>query len=329
MIRCDWSDLPTNQCAHCGAAPGDTIDLGEAAGPRQPTPRPVAARTLERPRLPGTWAPQADAGECRCGRPTRDAAWMCEDCIHRFERTLADLGALDNELTVTITRQRTTGATETTRGATNDLPWHERASQAQRALHGLLVSWVRFCDEEGVRGPHIREPADTIRSLAAWLTTRIRGLSLLDIGPEALDEITDAAAECHRIVFWKRRSRVYLGPCGIEHEDYDDPCPGEVYAEEGEPVGHCDLCGQGATVVVKRSAMEADLDSRLYTAAEIARLATYLGLDAPREKVRQRVLYWHRHKLIEQRSTTDEGWPMFRYGEVRARLYADFARRVS
>lgn len=329
MIRCDWSDLPKGQCDHCGARPGDVINLDPPRPPRMAVAQPDVATTLEKPRLPETWAPSNDAGECRCGKPARDDGWLCDACIATFDRTLGDLGALDDELAITITRQRATGATESGRGATTGLPWHERAAEAQRALHGLLVTWVRFCIEEDVRGPHIDAPADKIAALASWLSTRLHGLALLDIGPEALDEITDAAAECHRIVFWKRRNRIYLGPCGADSEDYDEPCPGEVYAEEGEPVGYCDLCGQGATVAVKRSAMEADLDARLYTAAEIAHLATYLGLDVPREQVRRRVLYWHRHKLIEQRSVTADGWPMFRYGEVRTRLYSDFAKRVS
>ena len=184
-----------------------------------------------------------------------------------------------------------------------------------------------------MKGPQIEDPADSIASLAAWLGSRVHGLAMLDIGPEAVDEITNAAAECHRIVFWKRRNRVYLGTCGAVETDEDgndtEPCPGEVYADEGEPVGFCDECGQGATVVVKRAALEDELDSRLYTAAEIARLSTFLGLDAPRDQVRKRVHYWHRHKLIEQRATNDEGHPMFRYGEVRGMLYRDFAQRAS
>lgn len=333
MIRCDWSDLPTDQCDHCGAHPGTRLGLE----PPRPSTGAVAtdeeATTLPRPKLPADWAPSSDAGECRCGKPTRDDTWLCDDCQDEFTLTLADLGALDEELVVTITRQRAAATTGGPRSATTPLPWHEGAGDARRALHGLLVSWVRLCAEEDVKGPQIAFPADSIPSLAAWLATRVHGLALHDAGPDAMDEITDAAAECHRIVFWKRKSRIYLGTCGKVTTDEDgneyDPCPGEVYADEDEPVGHCDLCREGATVVVKRSAMEAELDTRLYTAAEIARLSTFLGLDAPRDQVRKRVLYWHRHKLVEQRGTNAEGHPMFRYGEVRGRLYADFAQRAS
>lgn len=332
--RCEWSDLPGDQCDHCGAAPGVRLpDLEPARPAREPAKREQDEARLERPTLPSTWAPSNDAGECRCGQPTRDGAWLCDDCEQRFTTTLADLGALIDEIDVTMTRQRAAATTGGPRSSHTSLPWHERAGDARRALHGLLVTWVRFCSEEDVRGPQIADPVDNVKSLASWLATRVHGLALLDIGPEAMDEITDAAAECHRLIFWKRKNRVYLGTCGaIETDDegYESqPCPGEVYADEGEAVGHCDDCGQGVTVVIKRGQLETELDDRLYTASEIARLSTYLGLDVPRERVRRRVLYWHRHERVPVKGKTADGSPMFRYGDVKPMLYAEYGRRAS
>jgi hypothetical protein len=302
---------------------------------RHPEPeRPESA--LPKPKLPATWAPSSEAGECRCGQPTRDGAWLCDPCQKRFTTTLEDLGPLNDELGVTITRQRAAAITGGPPSASTGLPWHETAADALRTLHGLLAQWVRFSTEEEIRGPVIAYPADTIDSMAAWLVTRVHGLALNDIGPEAMDEITDAAAECHRIVFWKRRNRIYLGTCRttevIEDENGETyetpPCPGEIYADEDEPVGFCDLCKQGATVVIRRTELNKELDAYLATAAEIARLATYLGLDVPRDTVRKRVLYWHRHKRIPKRGADAAGLPMFRYGEARKLLYEDFARRA-
>jgi len=332
--RCEWSDLPADQCAHCGAAPGDLLGLLPPIDPpkmaRRPEPEPSQ---LNKPHLPPTWQPENGDGECRCGSPTRDAAWLCDKCEARFTATLADLAQLDEEVVVTMTRQSAAAITGGSRSATTPLPWHEKAASARRTLHGLLALWVRFCDEEKVRGTtHTDFPADTIPAMSAWLGGKVHGLALLDIGPEAMDEITDAAAECHRLVFWKRKARLYLGPCRtpIEVEDAEpEACPGEVYADEGEPVGFCDLCGQGATVVIRRAELEKDLDAYLATAAEIARLATFLGLDVPRDRVRKRVLYWHRHKRVTQRSSDPDGSPMFRYGEVRNMLYAEFGAKVS
>jgi hypothetical protein len=66
----------------------------------------------------------------------------------------------------------------------------------------VLVSWVRFCAEERVRNssPHRGLPDDTLTEISKWLLWRVDGLALLDIGPEAVDEITAAVAACHRLI---------------------------------------------------------------------------------------------------------------------------------
>src|SRR3546814_287087 len=188
--------------------------------------------------------------------------------------------------------------------AEHGLPWHDKAAEAQRALRGLLVWWVRFCTEESMRGLPTTAPADNVPSLARWLLHVVHGLTLHELGSDAVDEITDAVAECRRIVFWKRAARVYLGTCGQVVTDEDGEvitlsCGGEVYADEGDPVGKCDLCGQGVTVVIRKAEIDKRLLDRLCTHAEIATYAVYLGLRAPREQVRRRVNYWHRHKHKE------------------------------
>jgi hypothetical protein len=269
--------------------------------------------------------------ECRCGRPTRDEAYVCDTCAASLVRVLNEAPWLADELETSITRQRSAPITGSAPSATKGLPWHEKASEAERTLHGLLVSWVRFCTEEHVRGAPTWLAVDTVPSLARWLLPCVPGLTLLDIGPDAVDEITDAAAGCERVVFWKRRSRLYLGTCGRPVIDDEgvvsiEACPGEVYAEEGSPVGLCDDCGEGVTVVIRQAELNQRLDDRLCTAGELARLAVILGLDVPRDTVRKKVHYWHRHKRIEERGTDFEGSPMFRYGEVRSMLYLEFRR---
>lgn len=269
--------------------------------------------------------------ECRCGRPTRDKAFVCETCQHALEKALGDIRWLDEELETTMTRQKSATIDGGSPSAERGLPWHDKAADARRTLHSLLVLWVRFCGEEGVRGAPARQPRDTLGSLSAWLLNVTHGLTLLDIGSDAVDEITDAVAEAERIVFWKRKSRDYLGTCGQVVKDDDGEvislsCPGEVYAEEGDQIGTCDDCGQGVTVVIRKADLNQQLDDRLFTAAEIARLATFLGLKQPREKVRTKVLYWHRREIIKQKMTDDKDHPMFRYGDVKALLYREFGR---
>jgi hypothetical protein len=269
--------------------------------------------------------------ECRCGRPTRDEAYVCDTCANALSRSLGDVPWLDEELDITMTRQRSAPITGGAPSADRGLPWHDKAAECRRNLHALLVSWVRFCDEEEVRGKPTWEVQNNLPSLSRWMLNCVRGLTLHDIGPEVVDEITNAVAEAERIVFWKRRSRVYLGPCGHRVADENgvvvmEKCPGDVYADEGSPIGHCDECGEGVTVVIRKGDLERQLDDRLCTPAELARLCVILGLDAPRERVREKVNYWHRHKRIDQKGSDANGHPLFKYGEVRLMLYQAFRR---
>lgn len=270
---------------------------------------------------------------CRaCRTPTRDAAYLCDTCRLALDIALGDTPWVSEELDITISRQKGVNLNGGgSRSAETPLPWHDRASEARRHLHGILVAWVRYCTDEHVRGTPTWTARDTLPSMSRWLLHCTHGLTLDEIGPDAYEEITKAVADAKRIIFWKKRSRVYLGPCDntITTDDApDEDCAGEVYADEGTPVGNCDQCDHGVTVVIRQAELNAALDDRLCTASELARLAVILGLDVPREAVRKKVHYWHRHKRIAEHTTDANGHPMFRYGEVRTMLYTEFGEKV-
>lgn len=273
--------------------------------------------------------------ECRCGRPTRDTLTVCTQCTNALSRALGDIPWISAEIDTTITRQKAAPTTGGPASAETGLPWHERAAQARQHLHNLLVLWVRLCDEEGVGSGPSALPADRLPALSRWLLWRVDGLARHDAGSDAVDEITDAVADCERIIFWKRRNRVYLGPCAYGTSAADQlaaafQCAGDVYADEGEPVGQCEVCERGVTVVIRQSELDRDLHSRLLSAADIADWSVRMGLDAKREEVRKRVLYWHRHKRIEAKGHDQAGAtkvPLFRYGDVRLLLAAEYGSR--
>jgi hypothetical protein len=272
-------------------------------------------------------------GTCRrCDRRLTNDRAACRTCQHELEKALGDCAWLDDELDIAITGQRSAPIESGPRGTTSGLPWNDRASAARRSLHQLLNKWVQFCTTHGVPGAPTREPRYRITSQAAWLLHCTHGLAQRDEGLEAIDEITDAVARARDLVFWKRAGRLYLGPCERpvlnEHAQVlVERCPGEVYAEEDAATGACDLCEQEVEVTEQQTRLNDRLDAHLMTPAEIARAAVFLGLQAPRETVRKRVNYWHRHHLIEQRAESPAGDPMFRYGDVRDRLLADFKKR--
>lgn len=354
--RCEYSDLLTTHCGHC---------LGHAAIDVEPSPvEPIRAPgrvawspshdrnaqdAISRPRAGSMGqsstavvsGPQNGQNECACGKPTRDNAVLCDNCTDELDRALGNVPSVVEELDISITGQRSAPIVFGSPSATLSLPWHEMAAEAMRELRTILVLWTRLCAEEGVGSGPTELPADNLPAISRWLMHKVAGLAHHDAGQDALDEITNAIAECERVIFWKRRSRTYLGPCGQRVEDEEgvvlmDACAGEVYAEEGAAVGACEDCKQGVTVVIRQSELNRQLDDRLCTAAELARLATILGLDAPRDAVRKKINYWHRHKRITSRGTVSERAagtiaeaPTFRYGEVRVMLYAEFSTSAS
>jgi hypothetical protein len=110
---------------------------------------------------------------------------------------------------------------------------------------------------------HQAIPEDNLPAISRYLLWRVDGLALLDIGPEAVDEITDAVAKCHRLID-RRAEKMYAGKCSSETDD--GPCPEELYVivMSGE-VGmvttltradRCDRCGAAAQVRVEMTAGE-------------------------------------------------------------------------
>lgn len=264
--------------------------------------------------------------ECRCGRPTRDDAYVCEDCGDSLARALGDVPWLVEQLEISVTGQkgvdyRRVGGSKGGKKATErPSPVSWGPSEARAHLRSLLVSWCRFCAEEGVRHQSLSSelPADDLIAMSRWLLNRVDGLMLHDIGSDAVDEITSAVAHCHRLVD-RPAERQYLGSCDI---DPGHCMTGRLYSRAGSRWARCDNCDGTVDGDKIRTRLLAELEDRLCTASEIARLSTYLGLKADRDAVRKRINQWHARKVIvEHPSITNE--VTFRFGEVYAKLAAD------
>lgn len=260
---------------------------------------------------------------CDCGRPTRNAAYSCDDCGDALARALGEVPWLDDELETSTTRQqgidyrRVGGGKGGKRDAERPSPVSWGPSEARAHLKALLVSWSLYCSAEGVRNssPYDGMPEDNLPSLSRWLMWRVDGLLLHDIAPEAVDEITSAVAHCHRLID-RPADRQYLGDC--EQPD----CSGRMHVRAGGEVARCDTCDTPVPADQIRTRLLAQLDDRLCTAAEIARLSTYLGLKADREQVRKRINQWAKRKVItEHKGVTTE--VTFQFGEVYAKLIKD------
>lgn len=213
---------------------------------------------------------------CRCGRPTRDAAYCCDECVDLMARALGEVPWLDEELETTISGQKAAGTTgHTSQSAEKPSPVHWGASEARSHLRAILVSWVRFCDEEQVRNREASQelPTDDLTAMSRWLLWRTDGLGLLDIGAEAVDEITDAVAHCRRVID-RPADRLYLGACR--------ECESQMWAKAGRSEVECGRCGSRYMVEALRQGLEAEamagLMDRLFTASEAAMVLCAYGL---------------------------------------------------
>lgn len=260
---------------------------------------------------------------CNCGRPARNDGYFCDTCGDDLSKALGDVPWLSEELEVTVTRQKgvdyrsATGGSGPKKPSERPSPVQWGAAEARGNLKAILVSWALYCEAEEVRNSshHIGLPADNLAALSRWLMWRVDGLALHDIGPDAVDQITSAVAHCHRLID-RPADRQYLGNCG------EDDCLGHMHGRPGAEWARCDTCGTPVKADTIRAKLLKDLDDRLCTAAEIARLSTYLGLKADRDQVRKRINAWaKRGRLEEAASFSDE--PTFRFGAVYAMLVVD------
>ncbi|WP_310962132.1 hypothetical protein [Nocardioides terrisoli] len=332
--RCTYSELPRWACDHCGAHPGNA-GVTAHHDPKEP-PRAlrlvfadVPATIGERPDLHLT---RPGDGTCACGQPTRDDAYGCEDCADELARILGDVPWLAEQLDIAIAGQRAKrfGAEHGDDG----LPWNAAASTALAELRNELVGVVRICIEDHVRhqSPADGWPADTLPAISGWLLWRVDGLTRHETWTETLRNLRRIEGDTLRIIDNPPR-RLFLGWCtarSIVGEGPDvriESCPGAVYATEGALQGKCRECKAPYPVKESREALERELDDRLCTAAEIAHLITYLGLQVSREQVRKRINLWDARKRITASGTDDAGQPTYRYGAVRPLLSVAFEKR--
>src|SRR5690606_20408222 len=93
-------------------------------------------------------------------------------------QALAEIPWLDDELGVTITKRkgvdyrRTGGGTGGKREQPSPPEWG--AVEARDHLKGVMVAWVRLCEDDHVRhqSPHDGLPEDNLRAISRWLMWR-------------------------------------------------------------------------------------------------------------------------------------------------------------
>lgn len=234
---------------------------------------------------------------CNCGKPTRDNAYVCDECLTDLAKALGDVPWLVEQLDITLTKAR--GVDYAAMGGSPSsekpmmLPF--AAYEASGQLRQALVMWVRFCDEESVRhqSPKVGLPADTLQAMSAWLLWRVDGLGLSDLGSDAVSEITRAVGRA-RSVIDRPAERKYAGPC---------ECGRDLYSKPGAKLTKCKGCEREYDVEAMVSWMRAGVLGRLVTAREGTTLLGRFDLPTKQDTIDK----WHERKRIVDHGSNAEG----------------------
>lgn len=290
--------------------------------------------------------------ECACGQPTA-GAWLCPRCEKTLRVSLGKVADHYADMETVRARQTRYGVPgKGAPGKTMPLPvdlrfvapsdaterdeWQipgreGRGTAAMSAARNTITTWVRTTLDEfpPLAGPTCTDclhltcheikrrthPRDNIGSCCDYLERMLHTISARHWAPQMLAELLTIESELRRIVDRPPELK-FLGVC--------PECQESVYAVEHAVTGTCRGCGAEYDTEASRLALTDALDDQLLTAAEIASMSTYLGLDAPRERIRMRVAQWHKRGRIAAAGHDERGHPRFAYRDVRPLLFTEF-----
>lgn len=252
---------------------------------------------------------------CRCGRPTRNNAYACDDCADKLQKALGEVPFVDTELETSAAKQagidyrRLGGSKGGKKPAEMPGPANMAAADARTHLNHLLIYLAGYCNKHNVRNSDPRDglPAHDSPALSRWLLWRVDGLMFHDKAPVAVKEISEAVNAGLRIID-RPADKQYLGDC--------TKCDGgRLYSPPNGEWARCNTCDSVSSADPVRRELIKKLEDRLCTLAEIADLSTYMGLHATREQVRNRLKVWHHRKVINPASKVNDV-PVFLVGDV-------------
>jgi hypothetical protein len=224
--------------------------------------------------------------ECGCGRPTRDGAYVCDDCGDRLARALGDLAWLEEQLAITIGKQRGAPTEGGPAGAEKALPFNVAAGEVRDNLRNTLVGWIRVCAEERVRSSDPKDglPDDNLKAMGRWLLWRVDGLAFHEAGYEAVDEIVYAVARAQQAID-RAPERQYVGPCA---------CGRDLYRKPGAVMVKCKACEAEYDAEALTDNLRGQVMGRLVTAREGATLLSRFDLETGQGTIDK----WHARKRI-------------------------------
>lgn len=256
-----------------------------------------------------------------CDRPTRDDAFVCDDCLDDFAKVLGEVPWLGDELETTIAKQRAATSSDGGRAATCScdddddkcqhslLPYHLKASELSDGLRQQMGLLARHCIEDGVRSsdPSDDLPANDLVALSRWLLWRVDGLAFNDMAAEFIADVTKAVRQCRRVIDLPPE-RAYAGPC--------PECKRDLYHRPNDAEAKCHGCGQRWDVAEVNDWMQdrirEHMTDRLVTAREGATLLSRFGLETGQRTIDK----WHERGKVAEAGHDAKGRRLFRWEDL-------------
>jgi hypothetical protein len=259
-----------------------------------------------------------------CTRPTINSQLLCKQCTWELEQALAELPALIDELTTSLTKQSVLsngkGGGKPTKGRVLPLPFDLRASDVINELRTLLHGWTRVVVEDYHQDP----PADTLDGMARFLYARVDLLAAHEAARDIHEEILDMAAKPDAKRSGGGRAwravdlaaeKVFVGMCSYREVDDQEPCPEELMAKRSSLLVRCRTCGTEYSVEERRKVLRDAVEDVLATPAEISRAVQWLG-----EAVRlDQITRWVQAERLVEKGHVMQGkrrMALYRIGDV-------------
>ena len=292
-----------------------------------------------------------------CQAPNCNAeieAVLCQQHARALEKSLAELPYWLQELTTTTARLDRLAGTGRAQYATrhvwspdddpayrpaltlvaNPMLFAWDAANLQWTARATLTWWMRHLAAAWHCCPTVTDPA-------VWLTFNISGLVIDQAAGDAYDELTWLSTAVQRAVD-SREPEQFVGICDTSEVTFTETdgtlyadtvqCGTRLYARDGAETATCRVCGRDYDDLPDRRARLASLaDNVLAPADVIADGLTSFDLPVSASTIRKwasRAAERRKHgrmplaNEIHQVGVDDDGRPLYRVGDVRARVEA-------
>ena len=307
-MRCDYSDLPSDQCAHCTGATEHRWSLKAAERlthiePDRRTWRPVS-NELGAGRLysPAVVPMPSHGSPCQaCGKLAGDH-FVCPACIEQLECDCANVPALVEQLNVTITRLDNvyTPAPPASAEADEPMPFGMAASAANHELKAALalaaLTILRRRSQEW-------EGEDSAEAVAAWLGVNSASVALDPDAGSIVLSIREAVSRALKAID-TMPERILAGPC--------PDCGTRLMAFKGSASVWCDTCGQRRKVAELHDAMVAKVSDAEGSVNALHEMLCTMGKWVPLGTVKR----WSSEGRLSMVGVTDAGSRKHRLGDL-------------